>query len=60
MNKNPCVICEKYMKGVRCEEKECPVYQMKEENEKLRKLADNASREWEYSSRDRIYEMGEC
>ena len=35
-NSNPCIICEKYIKGRKCEKVECPVAIMKAENKKLK------------------------
>lgn len=35
--KEPCVICENYMKGVKCQNDTCPVAMMKAENERMRK-----------------------
>lgn len=42
----PCSICEKYMDGVICEEKECPVAIMKEENERLKEKAKGFQELW--------------
>ena len=43
--KDPCSICERYMDENECEEKNCPVYEMKQENlrlkKKLRSLSDS-------------------
>ena len=43
--KDPCSICERYMDGIECDEKNCPVYEMKHENirlnKKLRSLSDS-------------------
>ena len=63
--KNPCCICELYMKNIKCEnEEKCPVGIMKKENKllknritRLQKKADEDT--WGYSDRlgDR-HEMG--
>ena len=37
MNNEPCSICEEYIADVQCDKSECPVFQMKAENEKLKK-----------------------
>ena len=37
----PCSICEKYIKGVICDEYKCPVRKMKEENERLKNYNEN-------------------
>lgn len=54
--KNPCVICEKYIKAVRCDEaEECPVGQMKKENARLkRKLKQDGKWELEWEDSDRL------
>ena len=33
----PCSICEAYIDGVECANSGCPVYEMKEENKRLKK-----------------------
>lgn len=63
MSKNPCSICEKYIKGVRCDDKQCPVYLMKQENARLKRelsKADTGFWKWEEEIQNRTYEMGEC
>ena len=42
----PCSICERYMDGVICEEKECPVAIMKEEIERLKEKAKGFRELW--------------
>lgn len=33
----PCSICEAYIEGVECENSGCPVYEMKQENKRLKR-----------------------
>ena len=51
MADNPCIICEKYMKGIRCEEADiCPVGLMKKELARLKRERRNDGKwelEWE-------------
>ena len=42
----PCSICERYMDGVICEEKECPVAIMKEEIERLKQKVNGFQELW--------------
>lgn len=37
MDKDPCYICEAYTEGVECENTNCPVFEMKRENKRLKK-----------------------
>ncbi len=69
--KEPCSICENWIKGVECSQSKCPVYKMKQENQRLRKevadlkaelsqMESDAGWDFENRCRNRTYEMGEC
>lgn len=56
MAENPCIICEKYMKGIRCEEADiCPVGKMKKELARLkRQNRKDGKWELEWEDTDRL------
>lgn len=44
----PCVICEGYMKGVSCENENCPVWKIKAENKALKEEVSKLRLEMSY------------
>ena len=44
--KEPCAVCERWVKGKACDNDKCPVYKMKVENEKLKAKAERRGK-WE-------------
>ena len=52
---NPCSICEKYVKGVRCDEADvCPVGQMKKENAILKRRLTKYEHDESWAFEDRV------